>query len=138
MLSSYRELCTEILNLEPIRSATVITMDGSILFSEHKKDIQSLLSLQDAEASVFRAAIRMGTRKEFLPQLGGINFALADYGKIKQYTIPLDQEVKVLLVVSETKNAPDNTLQHSIADDPPDMPSTLKQIIGILVKYGLR
>jgi hypothetical protein len=66
LMPSYRDLCNDILNLDGIRSATVITMGGSILFSDHKEGVQPLLSRQDKEASIFRAAIRMGTRKEFL------------------------------------------------------------------------
>lgn len=115
----------------------MITMEGNVLFSNQKAGVQPFLSVQDAEASVFRAAIRMGTRKEFLPQLGGINYAFADYGKVRQYTIPLDKEVKVLLVLSEDKNY--RRSQRSVADgSPSNTLSVIDQIFGILTRYGLR
>jgi hypothetical protein len=131
LMPSYRDLCNDILNLDGIRSATVITMEGSILFSDHKEGVQPLLSRQDKEASIFRAAIRMGTRKEFLDKLGGINYAFAEYGKINQYTIPLDKEVKTLLLVSEDKN--NGTPQSGSIVTP-----NIGRIMEILVKHGAR
>lgn len=131
LMPSYRDLCNDILNLDDIRSATVITMEGSILFSDYKEGVQPLLSRQDKEASIFRAAIRMGTRKEFLDKLGGINYAFAEYGKINQYTIPLDKEVKTLLLVSEDKNN-GNSQSGSIVTP------NIGRIMEILVKYGAR
>ena len=111
---SYRDLCNDILDLDGVRSAAVITMEGTILFSGHKEGIHPLLSVQDAEASIFRAAIRMGTRKEFLDKLGGINYAFAEYGKINQYTIPLNNEVETLLLVSEDKPQNKNTEERNV------------------------
>lgn len=121
----YRDLCNEILELAGIVSAAVVTMEGSILFSGHKEGTRPILSRYESEASVFKAAIRMGTRKEFLEKLGGINYAFAEYGKINQYTIPLDKEVKTLLLVAEDK------MQSNA-------PSGFGRIIEILRKYGLR
>ncbi len=122
---SYRDLCNDIVNLDGIRSAAVITMDGIILFSNYKEGTGPLLSVQEAEASIFRAAIRMGTRKEFLDKLGGINYAFAEYGKINQYTIPLNKEVKTLLLVSEDRTQ-NNTSDSNV---PQDGVSRIMQII---------
>jgi hypothetical protein len=48
IVSNYRDLCKEILNLDGVRSTTIITMQGTILFSDSKQDMQPLLSRQDA------------------------------------------------------------------------------------------
>ncbi|HEX2169930.1 MAG TPA: hypothetical protein VHF65_06500 [Nitrososphaera sp.] len=128
---SYRDLCNDILDLDGVRSAAVITMDGTILFSGHKEGIQPLLSVQDAEASIFRAAIRMGTRKEFLDRLGGINYAFAEYGKINQYTIPLNKEVETLLLVSEDKTQNKNTEDRNLL-------LGVERIMQILKRYCRR
>jgi hypothetical protein len=125
---SYRDLCNDILGLDGIRSAAVITMEGIILFSGCKEGIHPLLSVQDAEASIFRAAIRMGTRKEFLDKLGGINYAFAEYGKINQYTIPLSREVETLLLVSEDKPQHENTGDHNV-------PLGVARIMQVLMKH---
>jgi superfamily I DNA and/or RNA helicase len=125
---SYRDLCNDILNLDGIRFAAVITMEGSILFSGFKEGIHPLLSIQEAEASIFRAAIRMGTRKEFLDKLGGINYAFAEYGKINQYTIPLNKEVNTLLLVSEDKP------QHENSGDR-NLPIGVERIMQVLMKH---
>jgi len=130
---SYRDLCNDILNLDGIRSAAVITMEGSILFSSYKEGIPPLLSMQDAEVSLFRAAIRMGTRKEFLDKLGGINYAFAEYGKINQYTIPLNKEVKTLLLVSE-----DRPQQHENTDNRNNIPLRVERIMQVLMKHCKR
>lgn len=132
---SYRDLCNDILNLDGIRSAAVITMEGSILFSSHKEGIPPLLSMQDAEVSLFRAAIRMGTRKEFLDKLGGINYAFAEYGKINQYTIPLNKEVKTLLLVSEDRP---QQQQHDNTDDRNNIPLRVERIMQVLLKHCKR
>lgn len=121
----YRDLCNEILALGGVISAAVVTMEGSILFSGHKEGMHPILSRHESEASVFKAAIRMGTRKEFLEKLGGINYAFAEYGRVNQYTIPLDKEVKTLLLVSEDRMQ-DNA------------PAGFGRITEVLRKYGLR
>ena len=128
---SYRDLCNDILDLDGVRSAAVITMEGTILFSGHKEGIQPLLSVQDAEASIFRAAIRMGTRKEFLDKLGGINYAFAEYGKINQYTIPLNKEVETLLLVSEDKPQNKNTEDCNVL-------LGVERIMQVLIRYCRR
>ena len=125
---SYRDLCDDIVNLDGIRSAAVITMEGTILSSSYKEGTGPLLSVQEAEASIFRAAIRMGTRKEFLDKLGGINYAFAEYGKINQYTIPLNKEVNTLLLVSEDKP------QHKNSGDR-NVPLGVERIMQVLMKH---
>lgn len=130
-------MCNELLELEGIRSAFVISMKGSILFSSYKDEIQPLLSRQEYEAFLFKAAIRMGTRKEFLEKLGGINYAFAEYGKINQYTIPLDKEVKTLLLISEDKLSQnsDDGRHHNNNNT---SSSSIDRIMKILRKYGMR
>jgi hypothetical protein len=126
---SYRDLCNDILDLDGIRSAAVITMEGIILFSSYKEGIRPLLSVREDEASIFRAAIRMGTRKEFLDKLGGINYAFTEYGKINQYTIPLNKEVTTLLLVSEDRPQHDkNTENHNVT-------VSVGRIMQVLMKH---
>jgi hypothetical protein len=128
---SYRDMCNDILDLDGVRSAAVITMEGTILFSGHKEGVQPLLSVQDAEASIFRAAVRMGTRKEFLDKLGGINYAFAEYGKINQYTIPLNKEVETLLLVSEDKPQNKNNEDRNVL-------LGVERIMQVLIRYCRR
>jgi hypothetical protein len=135
---SYRDLCNDILNLDGIRSAAVITMEGIILFSSYKEGIPPLLSMQDAEVSLFRAAIRMGTRKEFLDKLGGINYAFAEYGKINQYTIPLNKEVKTLLLVSEDRPQQQQQQHHENTDDRNNIHLRVERIMQVLLKHCKR
>jgi hypothetical protein len=138
--SCYRDLCNEILSLDGIASTTILSMEGNILYSARKDGAELLLSRHEAEAFIFRAAIRMGTRKEFLEKLGGINYAFAEYGKVNQYTIPLDREVKTLLLVCEDKKKNHNSC--SIASTVEINKSTtvpiITRIMAILTKHGAR
>ena len=116
-------------------------MEGSILFSSYKEGIPPLLSMQDAEVSLFRAAIRMGTRKEFLDKLGGINYAFAEYGKINQYTIPLNKEVETLLLVSEDRpqqQQQQQQQQHENTDDRNNISLRVERIMQVLMKHCKR
>ncbi len=115
-------------------------MEGSILYSARKDGVESLLSRHEAEAYIFRAAIRMGTRKEFLDKLGGINYAFAEYGKLNQYTIPLDREVKTLLLVSENKKKKDDPLASASTVDINKLTiaPNITRIMEILMKHGAR
>lgn len=133
-MSSYRELCKDLLSLDSVLSATVLRMDGAILYSDHKGQFEPLLSRSDAEAAVFRAAIRMGTRKEFMDKLGGIKYAFTAYGKVNQYTIPLDSEVKTLLFISEgISNHHSGNLEGQLDASP-----GILRIFDILKKHGIR
>ena len=134
LVTRYRDLCNELLNVDRIVSATVLTMEGSILYSDYKKS-SSAISRQDNETFILRAAIRMGTRKEFLEKLGGIKYSFTSYGKMNQYTIPLDAEVKTLLFVAEeAESDPDHSFSNGKS---PGLPNVLP-IMHILKKYDFR
>lgn len=134
-LSSFRDLCEDLLSLEGILSATVLRMDGIILYSSHKKHFEPLLSRSDSEAAAFRAAIRMGTRKEYMDRLGGINYAFTSYGRVNQYSIPLDREVKTLLFISELNDGQESDRR---TQGVPDARSTIRGIFVVLDKHGIR
>ncbi len=98
---NYRDLCSQILDIDGIVFAGVITMDGSVLFSGYKKDTNLKLSADDALKSMFKAAIQMGTRMELLDNFGWIKYACAEYGTISEYTIPLDRTETLLCVFKD-------------------------------------
>jgi hypothetical protein len=120
---NYRDLCSQILDIDSIVFAGVITMDGSVLFSGYKKDANLKLSADDALESMFKAAIQMGTRMELLDNFGGIKYACAEYVTISEYTIPLDRTETMLYVFK------DNSKMKS-ADD------VLEQIFAIINKQA--
>ena len=110
------------------------------MYSARKDGTELLLSRHEAEAFIFRAAIRMGTRKEFLEKLGGINYAFAEYGKVNQYTIPLDRDVKTLLLISEDKkknHGPSSLASASEVNKSTTVP-IITRIMEILTKHGAR
>lgn len=125
-MPSYRDLCNEILQLDSVSFVGVITMDGKILFSDYKKS-KPLYKKSEAESVLMKAAIRMGSRKEFLERLGGVNYSLTEYSLAKQFTIPLEKDIRTLLFVSEYNGS--NGSNDKI---------TIDSIMEILMKHGLR
>ncbi|AIC14827.1 hypothetical protein NVIE_006230 [Nitrososphaera viennensis EN76] len=81
----------------------VVDSRGKILFSDYGHSGSPALSRPEAEDLLFRAAVRMGTRKEFAEKFGGIVYSLTEYGSIVQYSIPLDRDAKAFLFVQTAK-----------------------------------
>lgn len=124
-MPSYRDLCRELLGLSQIRLVGVIDSTGKILFSSNKPLISPDLSTSEAEDLLFRAAVRMGTRKEFLEKFGGIEYSFTEYGHVRQYSIPLDRDVKTILFIQVEK--------FDGSGDP--LHSTIGKILDILKQY---
>lgn len=102
-MPTYRDLCEELLQLDHIHMVGVVDSMGKILFSDYRHSSIPALSRQEAEDLLFRAAVRMGTRKEFAGKFGGIQYSITEYGSIVQYSIPLDIDAKAILFVQAGK-----------------------------------
>ena len=100
-------MCEEILVMKDIRFTGVVSMKGKIIFASHKWKMAPHLSTGETESFLIKAAIRMGTREEFLDKLGGIEYSFTQYGIIKQFTIPLKPDNHMLLLVSADNNGKD-------------------------------
>lgn len=77
-----------------VRFAGVIDSQGKLLVGEYRKDIGSPLiksSLADdpQSSSFFRAYQALNLEKKFESDLGGLQFQLTSFSKVKLVTIPL-------------------------------------------------
>jgi len=64
---------------------------------EYRKGVVPLLSPQEEELSLMQAAIRMAARKAMEPKIGKTIYAFALYEKVKRATIPLRNDLLLLL-----------------------------------------
>ncbi len=93
-----KDFCRQILDLdETIRFAGLSDTEGKIIMKEYRKGVVSLLSKEEEESSLRQASIRMASRKTLEPKIGKTIYAFALYEKVKRATIPLSNNL-ILLV----------------------------------------
>ncbi len=96
-----KDFCRQILDLDKsIRFAGVSDASGKSIMKEYRKGVVPLLSKEEEEASLMQASIRMASRKLLEPKLGRTIYAFALYEKVKRATIPLKNDL-ILLVSFE-------------------------------------
>ena len=94
-----KDFCKQILDLDTsIRFAGVSYTLGKSIMKEYRRGVVPLLSKQEEESSLVQAAIRMAARKVFEPKMGKTIYAFALYEKVKRATIPLSNDL--ILMVS--------------------------------------
>ena len=94
-----KDFCRQILDLDKsIRFAGVSDGGGKSIMKEYRKGVVPLLSEREEESSLLQAAIRMAARKVFEPKIGKTIYASALYEKVKRATIPLNNDL--ILMVS--------------------------------------
>ncbi len=94
-----KDFCRQILDLdETIRFAGISDTMGKTIMKEYRKGVVPLLSKEQEESSLMQASIRMGARRALEPMLGRTIYAFALYEKVKRVTIPLRNDL--ILMVS--------------------------------------
>ena len=87
----YYKLYQSILNLNSkIRFVTIIDLDGRLIFGGQKDGIQNYLLPEDQKKSLQSASKMWNLRNQFSGFIGKGKYAMAEYEKVKRYTIPLD------------------------------------------------
>ena len=84
-----------------IRFATVCDMDGDVKYSEHKSGAKNLLTNRESLKSLESAAKSWKIRNESSNKIGKGEYVLAEYGKIKRITIPLDNNHLLYLTLNK-------------------------------------
>ena len=75
-----------------IRFATIFDTNGNVLFSEHRKGVQNLLSPDESKKSLQLAINAWKSRNEVSDKIGRGKYALVEYEKLKRITMPLDAD----------------------------------------------
>ena len=84
-----------------IRFATVCDMNGDVKYSEHRPGATNLLTSRESLKSLESAARSWKMRNESSTKIGKGQYVLAEYGKIKRITIPLDTQHLLYLTVNK-------------------------------------
>ena len=91
-----------------IRFATICDMNGDVKYSEHRPGAKNLLTNLESLKSLESAARSWKMRSEFSNKIGKGEYVLAEYGKIKRITLPLDN--KHLLYLTASKKSDHNKI----------------------------
>jgi len=97
----YGKLCKDIFDLDQkIRFAAVCGTTGEIKYGGLREGLKSLLSPEQTKESVLQAWNRWKLRDAIESSVGKGKFAMAEYEKVKRFTIPVDNS-HLLLVSAE-------------------------------------
>lgn len=104
MDNPYSDLVEKVLKISPnIRFVTISNLLGEVKYSKNKTGVRNLLTKRESISSIESAARAWTLRNSFSSKIGKGEFVLAQYGKIKRITIPLDKDH--LLYLTTTRQA---------------------------------
>lgn len=91
--TDYKSLYEKIMSLDPkIRFATIFDMNGKVMFSGHRNDVENLLTSEESQKSLQLAITAWKSRNEVSDKIGKGKYALVEYEKLKRITMPLDSD----------------------------------------------
>ena len=85
---------------EKVRFVTILDKSGMIVFGGQREGIKNHLSETEQKKSIQHALDSWFLRSEFSEKIGDGKYAMAEYGKIKRFTIPLNY-VHLLYITTE-------------------------------------
>ncbi|NNL58609.1 MAG: hypothetical protein HKP31_03980, partial [Nitrosopumilus sp.] len=95
------KLSENIMNLDSgIRFVTIIGNQGQMLYRGKRENIENYLDLYDQKLSAEHVLKSWKIRKEFEDAIGKTKFVMAQYEKIRRYTIPIDEN-RLLFITTE-------------------------------------
>lgn len=87
----FYNLYNSIMNLDDkVRFVTILDNQGEILFGGQREGIQNYLSEEDQKKSIKHVTDAWFSRNQFSSGIGGGKYAMAEYGKVKRFTFPLN------------------------------------------------
>jgi len=106
------KLSENIMNLDSgIRFVTIIGNQGQILYGGKRENIENYLDLHDQKLSAEHVLKSWKLRKEFEDAIGKTKFVMAQYEKIRRYTIPIDEN-RLLYITTEPNLSNDSFIQN--------------------------
>jgi hypothetical protein len=105
------ELCSELLKLDiSIRFVGIANEMGRLVAAKFREGLQPLLTSEELQSSVIKAALRMKTREDYEPNLGRTLYTFTSYEKVKRVSISLDDSRLSLLMASFDITADHNSI----------------------------
>lgn len=106
--SDYKDIYEEVMNIDPnIRLVTICDMAGRIKYSDHRKNVVNLLSLEESKKSLKLAIDGWKIRRELAPKIGKGKYVLAEYERIKRITLPLGEGHLIYITTEPEANHSD-------------------------------
>lgn len=109
MSLNYNDVCRKILSFDgDIRFAGIVNLDATMMASEYRAGVISLLTKEETQLSVMQSLMRMSIRKTLERKLGETVYATAVYRKVKRASIMMYNEgvkADAILIVSFDKEA---------------------------------
>ena len=100
-VKDYYVLYNSIINLDrKVRFVTILDKSGMVVFGGQKEGIKNYLNELQQKKSIQHALDSWFLRNEFSERIGDGKYAMAEYGKIKRFTIPLNH-VHLLYITTE-------------------------------------
>jgi len=72
-----------------VRYACICDSEGKILWNSRRKDIESMITLEDTTDSLKRVLENWKERDKLSPKIGRGRYSIVDYEKLKQVTVRL-------------------------------------------------
>lgn len=103
MEEEYYKLYESIMSLDPkVRFVSIINSQGQIVYGGQRQGIENYLTPLDQQLSIKHALDSWRLRTQFADQIGQSKYAMAEYEKIKRFTVPIDQN-NLLYITTETE-----------------------------------
>lgn len=75
-----------------VRFVTILDKSGEVLFGGQREGIQNYLSEDDQKKSIKHVTDAWFSRNQFSSGIGEGKYAMAEYGKVKRFTFPLNTD----------------------------------------------
>lgn len=87
----FYNLYNSIMNLDDkVRFVTILDKSGEVLFGGQREGVQNYLSEEDQKKSIKHVTDAWFSRTQFSSGIGEGKYAMAEYGKVKRFTIPIN------------------------------------------------
>lgn len=88
---NFYTLYNSIMNLDnKVRFVTILDKAGTIIFGGQREGIKNYLSEEDQKKSIKHVTDAWFNRTQFSSGIGEGKYAMAEYEKVKRFTIPLN------------------------------------------------
>lgn len=108
---NFEVLCNNVMKIdESIRFAGVLDKNGRLVSGGYREGLSSLLQSDESKMSFHYASKAWESRKNLSHRVGSEKFAIVEFEKVKQISIPVDNQ-SILLVSVEPKTDHDQIMK---------------------------
>lgn len=97
-----------------VRFVSVVDSSGSLIFGGQREGIDNYLSPENQQKSLKHAVDAWQLRSQFGPSIGDCKYVMAEYGKIKRFTFPINK--KYLLYFTADQDIDHNDLTQKVLE----------------------